>query len=73
MITRSKHRTVHMWTNDATELRTGVCKTDSDTSGHSAFEGSNTFWPDDWVGAACAGSSDDETEIFSDRVFDSDK
>jgi hypothetical protein len=50
MVSRTKHGTVNMRSNNATELSTCISQTNADTGSNCAFESSDTFRPDDWVG-----------------------
>jgi hypothetical protein len=73
MISRSENSTVNVWTDNTAKLSTSVRQADADTSCYCAVEGSDSFWPDDWVSRSCAGRGDDEAEIFDCCVGDGDK
>jgi hypothetical protein len=64
MVSRPKHCTINMRSNNAAKLSTCVGQANTDTSCDCALEGSDTFRPNNRVCRSGAGYGDDETDVF---------
>lgn len=58
---------------NASKLSHSIRPADAYAGCNGAFDGADTFGPDDRIRGASTGDCDNEGQIFDDGVFDSDK